>query len=145
MPKGRFELPRPYGHYALNVARLPVPPLRPAVAMTTNGSIASDPRRVKSGTCGLAVGLSAPHGRRDLTPQSNQAEAGSQAMSDHPAVAHRRPIRWWRFGVPGLDLLIQGYVLGQRQRYLGEATTQGDGGARALAFVLWHRRGGDSR
>jgi hypothetical protein len=30
VPKGRFELPRPYGHYALNVARLPVPPLRPA-------------------------------------------------------------------------------------------------------------------
>ena len=29
VPKGRFELPRPYGHYALNVARLPVPPLRP--------------------------------------------------------------------------------------------------------------------
>ena len=28
VPKGRFELPRPYGHYALNVARLPVPPLR---------------------------------------------------------------------------------------------------------------------
>ncbi len=23
VPKGRFELPRPYGHYALNVARLP--------------------------------------------------------------------------------------------------------------------------
>ncbi len=30
VPKGRFELPRPYGHYALNVARLPVPPLRRA-------------------------------------------------------------------------------------------------------------------
>jgi hypothetical protein len=28
VPKGRFELPRPYGHYALNVARLPIPPLR---------------------------------------------------------------------------------------------------------------------
>lgn len=28
VPKGRFELPRPFGHYALNVARLPVPPLR---------------------------------------------------------------------------------------------------------------------
>ena len=23
VPKGRFELPHPYGHYALNVARLP--------------------------------------------------------------------------------------------------------------------------
>ncbi|GAH05488.1 unnamed protein product, partial [marine sediment metagenome] len=23
VPKGRFELPCPYGHYALNVARLP--------------------------------------------------------------------------------------------------------------------------
>jgi hypothetical protein len=29
VPKGRFELPRGYPHYALNVARLPVPPLRP--------------------------------------------------------------------------------------------------------------------
>ena len=28
VPKARFELARPYGHYALNVARLPVPPLR---------------------------------------------------------------------------------------------------------------------
>ncbi|MEA2593574.1 MAG: hypothetical protein QOF01_43, partial [Thermomicrobiales bacterium] len=28
VPKGRFELPRVYTHYALNVARLPVPPLR---------------------------------------------------------------------------------------------------------------------
>ena len=28
MPKGRFELPRGYPHYALNVARLPIPPLR---------------------------------------------------------------------------------------------------------------------
>jgi hypothetical protein len=28
VPKGRFELPRGYPHYALNVARLPVPPLR---------------------------------------------------------------------------------------------------------------------
>ena len=34
VPKGRFELPRPYGHYALNVARLPVPPLR-HVALTS--------------------------------------------------------------------------------------------------------------
>ncbi len=30
VPKGRFELPRAKAHYALNVARLPVPPLRPA-------------------------------------------------------------------------------------------------------------------
>ena len=29
VPKGRFELPRAFAHYALNVARLPVPPLRP--------------------------------------------------------------------------------------------------------------------
>ena len=28
VPKGRLELPYPLGHYALNVARLPVPPLR---------------------------------------------------------------------------------------------------------------------
>ena len=28
VPKGRFELPRDYSHYALNVARLPIPPLR---------------------------------------------------------------------------------------------------------------------
>jgi hypothetical protein len=36
VPKGRFELPRPYGHYALNVARLPVPPLR-LVALASAG------------------------------------------------------------------------------------------------------------
>ena len=29
VPKGRLELPRAKGHYALNVARLPIPPLRP--------------------------------------------------------------------------------------------------------------------
>ena len=29
VPKGRFELPRASAHYALNVARLPIPPLRP--------------------------------------------------------------------------------------------------------------------
>src|SRR5437870_2356594 len=28
VPKGRFELPRANAHYALNVARLPIPPLR---------------------------------------------------------------------------------------------------------------------
>ena len=28
VPKVGFEPTRPYGHYALNVARLPVPPLR---------------------------------------------------------------------------------------------------------------------
>ena len=28
MPKVGFEPTRPYGHYALNVARLPIPPLR---------------------------------------------------------------------------------------------------------------------
>lgn len=28
MPKGGLEPPRPYGHCALNAARLPVPPLR---------------------------------------------------------------------------------------------------------------------
>ncbi len=32
VPKGRFELPRGCPHYALNVARLPVPPLRLALA-----------------------------------------------------------------------------------------------------------------
>jgi hypothetical protein len=34
VPKGRFELPRGYPHYALNVARLPIPPLR-RVALAT--------------------------------------------------------------------------------------------------------------
>ncbi len=29
VPKEGFEPSRPYGHYALNVARLPIPPLRP--------------------------------------------------------------------------------------------------------------------
>ncbi len=37
VPKGRFELPRPYGHYTLNVARLPVPPLRLAAPFSEAG------------------------------------------------------------------------------------------------------------
>ena len=37
VPKGRFELPRGYPHYALNVARLPVPPLRPVVRPPSRG------------------------------------------------------------------------------------------------------------
>lgn len=39
VPKGRFELPRPYGHYALNVARLPVPPLRRVALSSASYSI----------------------------------------------------------------------------------------------------------
>jgi hypothetical protein len=37
VPKGRFELPRGYPHYALNVARLPVPPLRPVLCPPSRG------------------------------------------------------------------------------------------------------------
>src|SRR5215211_6457920 len=37
VPKGRFELPRGYPHYALNVARLPVPPLRPVMRPPPRG------------------------------------------------------------------------------------------------------------
>ena len=37
VPKGRFELPRVCTHYALNVARLPVPPLRLMMHMFTIG------------------------------------------------------------------------------------------------------------
>jgi hypothetical protein len=37
VPKGRFELPRGYPHYALNVARLPVPPLRPVLRPPSRG------------------------------------------------------------------------------------------------------------
>ena len=37
VPKGRFELPRGYPHYALNVARLPVPPLRLVVRPPSRG------------------------------------------------------------------------------------------------------------
>ena len=37
VPKGRFELPRGYPHYALNVARLPVPPLRLVLRPSSTG------------------------------------------------------------------------------------------------------------
>ena len=37
VPKGRFELPRPYRHYALNVARLPIPPLRHGLVVGDEG------------------------------------------------------------------------------------------------------------
>ena len=38
VPRGRFELPRGYPHYALNVARLPVPPHRPVVPASLLGA-----------------------------------------------------------------------------------------------------------
>src|SRR5579883_1178356 len=43
VPKGRFELPRASAHYALNVARLPVPPLRPAGWSTEVGETGFEP------------------------------------------------------------------------------------------------------
>ena len=39
VPKGRFELPRGYPHYALNVARLPVPPLRLATTIPNGADL----------------------------------------------------------------------------------------------------------
>jgi hypothetical protein len=38
VPRGRFELPRGYPHYALNVARLPVPPHRPIMCLPEPGA-----------------------------------------------------------------------------------------------------------
>ncbi len=32
VPKTRLELARPFGHYTLNVARLPIPPLGPSTS-----------------------------------------------------------------------------------------------------------------
>lgn len=39
VPKGRLELPRALAHYALNVARLPIPPLRHAIQARGSPSI----------------------------------------------------------------------------------------------------------
>ncbi len=39
MRKGRFELPRPYGHYTLNVARLPFRHLREEKDFDAEGGI----------------------------------------------------------------------------------------------------------
>ena len=43
VPKGRFELPRGYPHYALNVARLPIPPLRLAACVDSSRPAAPEP------------------------------------------------------------------------------------------------------
>ena len=51
VPKGRFELPRGYPHYALNVARLPVPPLRPVVRPPFDGPEPTS--GLEPGTCCL--------------------------------------------------------------------------------------------
>ncbi len=45
VPRGRFELPRGYPHYALNVARLPVPPHRPGVPAIARSRPADSNRR----------------------------------------------------------------------------------------------------
>lgn len=45
VPRGRFELPRGYPHYALNVARLPVPPHRQDVSSLVAGSRPADSNR----------------------------------------------------------------------------------------------------
>ena len=45
VPKGRFELPRAFAHYALNVARLPVPPLRRGACESRPWSRPSDSNR----------------------------------------------------------------------------------------------------
>ena len=59
VPKVRFELTRPYGHYALNVARLPVPPLR---RIRLNRRIVAWDRRGSKDTAKLQVGLCADAG-----------------------------------------------------------------------------------
>ncbi len=45
VPRGRFELPRGYPHYALNVARLPVPPHRPILVCLPARSRPADSNR----------------------------------------------------------------------------------------------------
>jgi hypothetical protein len=49
VPKGRLELPQAFAHYALNVARLPIPPLRHA-GMLARGSpsILEAPKRCQA-------------------------------------------------------------------------------------------------
>ena len=45
VPKGRLELPRALAHYALNVARLPIPPLRHVEPARGPPSILEAPKR----------------------------------------------------------------------------------------------------
>jgi hypothetical protein len=42
VPRGRVELPRPYGHYALNVARLPFRHLGPTLYCNNKGAAFQD-------------------------------------------------------------------------------------------------------
>ena len=55
VPKGRFELPRPYGHYALNVARLPFRHF----GLTANTRLKPAPPG-KSANTGKKAGVSLP-------------------------------------------------------------------------------------
>ena len=66
VPKGRFELPRGCPHYALNVARLPVPPLRPVCgAIRLEPTVGFEPT-----TCCLRNSCSTTElGRRPLPAQ----------------------------------------------------------------------------
>ena len=57
VPKGRFELPRGYPHYALNVARLPVSPLRPVGAVPRSRPRDSNPRPAVYETAALPAEL----------------------------------------------------------------------------------------
>src|SRR5947209_3257055 len=68
VPKEGFEPSRPYGHYALNVARLPIPPLRHEVEPT----IGFEPM-----TCCLRNSCSAAELRRpcDRTDSTTPASA----------------------------------------------------------------------
>src|SRR5689334_14575405 len=57
VPKGGFEPPRAFAHYALNVARLPVPPLRPAagsIAWARDDRTESNVPRSRSGGTRMA-------------------------------------------------------------------------------------------
>ena len=83
VPKGRFELPRPYGHYALNVARLPVPPLRRAFDLAIASGRSRPPDSNRRPAVYETAALPTELGRHVplRSPQSNAAHSISPRIS----------------------------------------------------------------
>ena len=83
VPKGRFELPRPYGHYALNVARLPVSPLRHAFDLAIASGRSRPPDSNRRPAVYETAALPTELGRQvpSRSPQSNAAPSISPSIS----------------------------------------------------------------
>ena len=84
VPRGRFELPRGYPHYALNVARLPVPPHRPVCPRLAWSRPADSNRRpAVYETAALPTELG-----RHMLPRSGLSISGAPGRSQSPLTGY---------------------------------------------------------